>query len=62
MATERWDDRRLDRLASLVESNARSILALANAAAEAREERDRLFQRMDQVQETIKIDNPFLGF
>ena len=57
MTTERWDDEKLDRLASivennarLVESNARSILALANAAAEAKEERDRLFQRMEQQQ------------
>ncbi|MFB2939015.1 hypothetical protein ACE1B6_27495 [Aerosakkonemataceae cyanobacterium BLCC-F154] len=60
MTTERWDDEKLDRLASivennarLVESNARSILALANAAAEAREERDRLFQRMEQQQAEI---------
>nr|WP_283762918.1 hypothetical protein [Roseofilum halophilum] len=64
MSTERWDDERLDRLADLIESNARAareerqqlfemaknhdrliesnarvIQALANAAAEAGEER-----------------------
>ncbi|OCQ99661.1 hypothetical protein BCD67_14690 [Oscillatoriales cyanobacterium USR001] len=32
----------------LIESNARVIQALANVAAEAREEREQLFQRMDQ--------------
>ncbi|WP_449420944.1 hypothetical protein [Phormidium nigroviride] len=74
MSTERWDDDRLDRLASsvesltnrvdsiaiatennnrLIESNARVIQALANAAAEAREEREQLFQRMDRQQEEI---------
>ncbi|CBN57559.1 MULTISPECIES: hypothetical protein [Kamptonema] len=74
MTTERWDDDRLDRLASsvesltnrvdsiaiatennnrLIESNARVIQALANAAAEAREEREQLFQRMDRQQEEI---------
>jgi hypothetical protein len=50
MSTERWDDDKLDRLASMVESNARVIQALANVAAEAREERQQLFQRMDQHQ------------
>ncbi|OCR00189.1 hypothetical protein BCD67_21170 [Oscillatoriales cyanobacterium USR001] len=67
MTTERWDDDRLDRLADriegltsiaerhdrLIESNARVIQALANAAAEAREERQQLFQRMDRQQEEI---------
>ena len=53
MSTERWDDDRLDRLANMVESNARVIQALANAAAEAREEREQLFQRMDRQQEEI---------
>jgi len=62
MNTERWDDDRLDRLADriegltsiaerhdrLIESNARVIQALASVAAEAREEREQLFQRMDQ--------------
>ncbi|MDF0552177.1 hypothetical protein [Kamptonema sp. UHCC 0994] len=62
MSTERWDDDRLDRLANtvesnshaiennnrLIESNARVIQALANVAAEAREEREQLFQRMEQ--------------
>ncbi|MEG4343492.1 hypothetical protein QUB70_09405 [Microcoleus sp. A003_D6] len=53
MSTERWDDDKLDRLASMVESNARVIQALANVAAEAREEREQLFQRMDRQQEEI---------
>ena len=53
MSTERWDDDKLDRLASMVESNARVIQALANVAAEAREEREQLFQRMDQQQANI---------
>jgi hypothetical protein len=48
MTTERWDDDRLDRLANMVESNARVIQALANVAAEAREEREQLFQKMEQ--------------
>ena len=48
MSTDRWDDDKLDRLANMVESNARVIQALANVAAEAREERQQLFQRMDQ--------------
>ncbi len=37
----------------LIESNARVIQALANVAAEAREEREQLFQRMDRQQEEI---------
>jgi len=67
MSTERWDDERLDRLANtvesntraiennnrLIESNARVIQALANVAAEAREEREQLFQRMERQQEEI---------
>ncbi|CBN57552.1 MULTISPECIES: hypothetical protein [Kamptonema] len=53
MSTDRWDDDRLDRLANMVESNARVIQALANVAAEAREEREQLFQRMDRQQEEI---------
>jgi hypothetical protein len=64
MSTERWNDERLDRLADriegllsqaenhdrLIESNARVIQALANVSVEAREERQQLFQRMDQQQ------------
>jgi hypothetical protein len=67
MTTERWDDDRLDRLADriegltsiaerhdrLIESNARVIQALANVTAEAREERQQLFQKMDRQQEEI---------
>jgi methyl-accepting chemotaxis protein len=37
----------------LIESNARVIQALANASAEAREEREQLFQKMDRQQEEI---------
>jgi uncharacterized coiled-coil DUF342 family protein len=62
MSTKRWNDEMLDRLADriedltsmaerhdhLIESNARVIQALANVAVEAREERQELFQRMDQ--------------
>ena len=68
MNTERWDDDRLDRLANtvesnsraiennnrLIESNARVIQALANVTAEAREERQQLFQIMAQQQEEIR--------
>ncbi len=64
MSTERWTDERLDRLADriegllsqaekhdrLIESNARVIQALANVSVEAREERQQLFQRMEQQQ------------
>ncbi|CBN58756.1 MULTISPECIES: hypothetical protein [Kamptonema] len=60
MATERWDDDRLDRLANQVEetanianSNARVIQALANTAAEAREERQQILQLIAQQQVTI---------
>ncbi|MDF0552180.1 hypothetical protein [Kamptonema sp. UHCC 0994] len=38
----------------LIESNARVIQALANVAAEAREERQQLFQIMTQQQEEIR--------
>ncbi|MDB9512039.1 hypothetical protein PN499_12665 [Kamptonema animale CS-326] len=96
MSTERWDDERLDRLASLIEnaarvaenaarvaesnsraienheqilerheqslerhdrlieSNSRVIQALANVVAEAREERQQLFQFMAQQQTEIR--------
>ncbi|NJK69978.1 MAG: hypothetical protein HC786_22870 [Richelia sp. CSU_2_1] len=53
MTVERWDDDRLDRLASMVESNARVIQALANAAAEAREERQQILQLIAQQQASI---------
>jgi methyl-accepting chemotaxis protein len=57
MSTERWDDERLDRLASMVESNARVIQALANVAAEAREERQQILQVIAQQQERmVEID------
>ena len=44
---------RVENIASIAESNARVIQALANVAAEAREERQQLFQRMDQQQAEI---------
>jgi predicted transcriptional regulator len=53
MNTERWDDDRLDRLANMVESNARVIQALANVAAEAREERQQILQLIAQQQESM---------
>jgi septal ring factor EnvC (AmiA/AmiB activator) len=53
MTVERWDDDRLDRLASMVESNARVIQALANTAAEASEERQQILQVIAQQQERI---------
>ena len=53
MSTERWDDDRLDRLASIVDSNARVIQALANVAAEAREERQQILQLIAQQQASI---------
>jgi hypothetical protein len=53
MSIERWDDDRLDRLANMVESNARVIQALANAAAEAREERQEILQVIAQQQESM---------
>jgi len=64
---ERIDDRmnafdiRMDALgakvhitANIAESNARVIQALANVAAEAREERQQLFERMDRQQANIE--------
>jgi len=68
MSTERWDDDRLDRLADriegltsiaerhdrLIESNARVIQALANVAAEAREERQQILQLIAQQQESME--------
>jgi len=45
---------RVENIASIAESNARVIQALANVAAEAREERQQLFQRMDQQQANIE--------
>ncbi len=47
-------DQAIDRIEKLVESNARVIQALANASAEAKEERDALFRRMDEQQAEIR--------
>ena len=61
MTTQRWDDDRLDRLANQVEEtaniangNARVIQALANTAAEAREERQQMLQLIAQQQANIE--------
>lgn len=54
MSTQRWNDEMLDRLASNVDGNARVIQALANVAAEAREERQQLFQIIVQQQTNIE--------
>jgi hypothetical protein len=67
MSTQRWTDEMLDRLADrvedltstaerhdrLIESNARVIQALANAAVEAREERQQILQLIAQQQERM---------
>ena len=67
MTTQRWNDEMLDRLAEqvanlteattraekLAEGNARVIQALANAAAEAQEERKQILQFMAQQQTEI---------
>ena len=45
---------KLDITANIAESNARVIQALANVAAEAREERQQLFERMDRQQANIE--------
>lgn len=68
MATQHWDDDRLNSLANqvqgiaeiarnyatLIESNDRVIQALANTAAEAREERQQILQGIAQQQATIE--------
>jgi chromosome segregation ATPase len=68
MSTERWDDERLDRLADLIESNARAaerherilesnsrmIEALTQASAEAREERQQLFEKAKNYDHLIE--------
>ena len=45
---------KLEVTANIAESNARVIQALANVAAEAREERQQLFERMDRQQANIE--------
>jgi len=45
---------KLDITANIAESNARVIQALANVAAEAREEGQQLFERMDRQQANIE--------
>ncbi|CBN56328.1 MULTISPECIES: hypothetical protein [Kamptonema] len=45
---------KLEVTANIADSNARVIQALANVAAEAREERQQLFERMDRQQANIE--------
>jgi chromosome segregation ATPase len=45
---------KLEVTANIAESNARVVQALANVAAEAREERQQLFERMAEQQEEIR--------
>ena len=45
---------KLEVTASIAESNARVVQALANVAAEAREERQQLFERMAEQQDEIR--------
>jgi hypothetical protein len=45
---------KLEITANIADSNARVVQALANVAAEAREERQQLFERMDRQQANIE--------
>lgn len=47
MTTERWNDERLDRLAAIVESNARAIEAISD---------DRAASRADMVTTSASVD------
>jgi hypothetical protein len=49
MTVERWTDERLDRLAQLVESNARAIEANSNAMAEYRQEQIEMRREFNHV-------------
>lgn len=53
MTTERWDDQRLDRLAALVESNARAIEAISNDRAASRVDMARSQASIDALVQTI---------
>ncbi|WP_448571381.1 hypothetical protein [Trichothermofontia sp.] len=54
MSIERWTDERLDQLAQLVESNSRTIQALANLAAEDRQERVEILQEIRDIKQEIR--------
>lgn len=54
MSVERWTDERLDQLAQLVESNSRTIQALANLAAEDRQERADILQSIQVMQQQVQ--------
>jgi chromosome segregation ATPase len=51
---------KLEVTASIAESNARVIQALANVAAEAREERQQLFERMDRQQANMAEEHKII--
>jgi methyl-accepting chemotaxis protein len=56
MTTERWDDDRLDRLANMVDSNARAIQALGNrvdSIAIATENNNRLIESNARVIQSL---------
>lgn len=54
MTTEPWTEERFNQLANLVDSNARVIQALAQVSAEAREERDQIFQTIAEQNNEIR--------
>lgn len=53
MTIERWDDQRLDRLAALVESNARAIEAISDDRAAIRADMARSQASIDALVQTI---------
>ncbi|UZQ55538.1 hypothetical protein OOK60_05545 [Trichothermofontia sichuanensis B231] len=55
MSVERWTDERLDQLAQLVDSNSRAIQALANLAAEDRQEGVAILQSLQVMQQQVAV-------
>lgn len=53
MTTERWDDASLDRLATIVESNARAIEAISNDTATSRSDMATTRASVDALVQTI---------
>lgn len=53
MTTERWDDQRLDRLAAIVESNARAVEAISNDRAASRADMATTRASVDALVQTI---------
>lgn len=53
MTTDRWDDQRLDRLAAIVESNARAIEAISNDVAANRADIASTRASVDALAQTI---------